>query len=137
MSTVVPPWTSVKVMVPVGWKPPARVAASVRIGGVVAPSVTVVGLGEVLSVGLATLTVFYPSSTTPQFTSFTGATDRSGELLVKSPDGSASASLCTSCDAQTCMAIPAGHGLPTQTTPAGAVISVPPGPPVTASFFWF
>ena len=44
-------------IVPVGLKPPASVAASVRIGGAVAPSVTVVGLGVVLSVGLAALTV--------------------------------------------------------------------------------
>ncbi len=43
-------------MVPVGLKPPASVAVSLSVTGVV-PSVTVVGLGVVLSVGLAALTV--------------------------------------------------------------------------------
>ena len=45
-----------KVMEPVGWKPPARSAESVRVTGV-APSVTVFGLGVVVIVGLAALTV--------------------------------------------------------------------------------
>ena len=54
---VVPPlWNKVKMMLPAGLKPPANVAASVRIGGAVKPSVTVVGLGAVASVGLAALT---------------------------------------------------------------------------------
>ncbi len=58
MSTgVVPPlWNSVKVIVPVGLKPPSSAAVSVKVTGF-APSVTVVGLGVVLSVGLAMLTV--------------------------------------------------------------------------------
>src|SRR5260370_1173989 len=47
---------SVKVMVPVSWKPPASVAESVRTGGVALLSVMLVGLGVVLSVGLAGLT---------------------------------------------------------------------------------
>ena len=59
MSTgVVPPlWNSVKVIVPVvvDSRPPAS-AVSVSVGAVV-PSVTVVGLGVVVSVGLAALTV--------------------------------------------------------------------------------
>ena len=45
VSTRVLPWWSVKVMLPVGLKPPDSVAASVKIGGAVAPSVTVVGSG--------------------------------------------------------------------------------------------
>ncbi len=42
-------------IVPVGPKPPDSVAASVKIGGAVAPSVTAVGLGAVVIVGLAAL----------------------------------------------------------------------------------
>ncbi len=54
---VVPPlWNSVKVMVPVGWKPPSRSPCPSSVTAVV-PSVTVVGLGAVVSVGLAALTV--------------------------------------------------------------------------------
>ena len=45
-----------KVIVPVGLKPPSSVAVSVKVTGV-APSVTAVGLGMVPSVGLAMLTV--------------------------------------------------------------------------------
>ncbi len=55
---VVPPlWNSVKVMVPVGLKA-ARQRGRVGQGrGAVVPSVTVVGSGVVVSVGLAALTV--------------------------------------------------------------------------------
>ncbi len=47
---VVPPlWNSVKVIVPVGLKPPASVAVSVKVTAL-GPSVTVVGMGAVVSV---------------------------------------------------------------------------------------
>ena len=45
VSTRVLPWWSVKVMVPLGLKPPASTAVSFSVTGVV-PSVTVVGLGQ-------------------------------------------------------------------------------------------
>ena len=44
-------------MVPSGKKPPSRSAVSFRIGEGPPPSVTVVGFGVVVSVGLAALTV--------------------------------------------------------------------------------
>src|SRR5262249_1322734 len=52
VSTVAPPGaTSVKVIVPIGESPPERVAESRRVTGLV-PSVTVVGLGGVVSAGV-------------------------------------------------------------------------------------
>ena len=85
---------------------------------------------------LSTLTLFYPSSTTPQFTSFVGGMDRGGTLLLTSDDPSASASLCASCDPQTCTTTDASGALPAFATPPGAVLSVPAGAAVSASFFW-
>ncbi|HEY7370613.1 MAG TPA: hypothetical protein VIF57_00435 [Polyangia bacterium] len=85
---------------------------------------------------LSTLTLFYPSSTTPQFTSFAGATARGGVLTLTSDDPTVSASLCASCDPQTCATTDASGALASPAMSPGAVLSVPAGAAVSASFFW-
>src|SRR5262249_61716456 len=52
VSKSAPPWNSVKVIVPVGWKPARNTAASVRVTGF-GPSVTVAGTGRGASAGVA------------------------------------------------------------------------------------
>ena len=70
---VAPPlWNSVKVIVPVGLKPPASVAVSVKVTAL-GPSVTVVGMGAVVSVvpaaGTSTGSSRGPLDTVPLFES--------------------------------------------------------------------
>jgi hypothetical protein len=87
---------------------------------------------------LSSLTVFYPSSGAPQYTSFATGTTRGGLLLLDSTDPSASASLCASCDTSTCAATTAAaQGLPTYGIQPGGVLAVPAGAAaVTATFTW-
>jgi hypothetical protein len=86
---------------------------------------------------LSTLSLFYPSSGTAQYTSFAAGTSRAGVLLVSSNDTSASASLCASCDTTTCATtVLPDRGLATSAMQPGAVLTVPAGAAVTASFTW-
>ena len=88
---------------------------------------------------LSSLTLFYPASTTPQFTSLPNGTGHAGRregLLVASHDASALVEKCASCDAQTCVATHAGDESDATTTSAPVVMSVPAGPAVTATFSW-
>jgi hypothetical protein len=85
---------------------------------------------------LSTLALFYPSSTTPQFTSFASGM-KPGMLLLTPGEGIASASLCASCDQQTCVrSDDSWQGIVTYATAPGAVLTVPGGPAVTAAFYW-
>ena len=67
-----PLWNSVNVIVPVGLKPPASVAVSVKVT-TLGPSVTVVGIGAVVSMvpaaGTATGSSTGPLDTMPLFES--------------------------------------------------------------------
>jgi hypothetical protein len=82
------------------------------------------------------LSLFYPSSGTPQYTSFATGTGMNphGVLALSSYDASATASLCASCDPQTCETITHDNALQTFELPPGAVLSVPAGAALTASF---
>jgi hypothetical protein len=80
------------------------------------------------------LTLFFPSSVGAQFTTFANGNDRLGVLSLAADDQSATGSLCTSCDG-TCSAAGVGGGLGTDVQ-TGAVLSIPPGPAVTANFIW-
>jgi hypothetical protein len=83
---------------------------------------------------LSSLMLFYPSGTTPQFTSFATGTPRGGQLFIASFDLTATANLCAGCDTQ---CVGAGsQGLSTQSITPGAVLSVPAGPAITATFRW-
>ena len=86
---------------------------------------------------LANLALFYPSSLGPRFTRFATGTDRAaGVMALSDDDHSAPPSLCASCDLQTCSPIGVGRSVNTDTTPAGTVLYVPPGPALTVSFYW-
>ena len=87
--------------------------------------------------GLASLSLFYPSSTTAQFTALATGTDRLAQVFVTSDDPSAAIGWCTTCDDATCLLGDAGHTLSMPATPPGTVVSVPAGAARTASFFWF
>jgi hypothetical protein len=83
----------------------------------------------------STLSLFYPSSGTPQYTSFaTGTNDPHGVLALSSWDMSVTASLCASCDPQTCSPTSRNNSLMTFPLPPGSVLGVPAGPALTASF---
>jgi len=81
------------------------------------------------------LTLFFPSSVGSQFTTFANGNDRLGVLSLAADDPSATGSLCTSCDAATCSSTSVGGGLGTDVQ-TGAVLSIPLGPAVTATFTW-
>jgi hypothetical protein len=87
---------------------------------------------------LSKLSLFYPSSGTTQYTSFATAAgmNRGGILAVTSYDASVTASLCASCDPQTCFAATRNNALNTLGMQPGDVLSVPAGPALTASFVW-
>jgi hypothetical protein len=87
--------------------------------------------------GLASLSLFYPTSTTAQFTALATGTDRLAQALVTSDDPGATIGWCTACDAASCVLGDAGHPLAMPATPPGTVVSVPPGAARTVSFFWF
>jgi hypothetical protein len=82
--------------------------------------------------------LFYPSSMTPRFTTFAAGTDQPGGMQLLSEDASLTASLCTSCDPQTCAAIMAGitNVLETPAIVPGAVLNISAGSAATAYFFW-
>jgi hypothetical protein len=86
---------------------------------------------------LSTLALFYPRSATPQFTRFGTGRDHGGLLLLNTYDLAVTASLCASCDPQTCvMTDNASGALATYAMPPGAVLSVPPAAAaVTATFY--
>jgi len=86
---------------------------------------------------LASLTLFYPSSPTSQFTSLPTPANRTGQLLVTSFNSTASISLCTGCDLQTCATADRIHALPLPVATPSPLVSVPAGDAITASFFWF
>jgi hypothetical protein len=85
---------------------------------------------------LRTLALFYPSSQGPQFTRFGTGTDRGGQLSLYADAPPASASLCADCSGPQACSI-ADVTLNTTAIPAGAVLHVPPGPPLTAFFTWY
>jgi hypothetical protein len=82
------------------------------------------------------LTLFFPSSVGPQFTSFAVGTSRLADVLMLSDDRAAKGGVCTGCDAQTCTAVDGSHSA-SAATPAGTVLSIPPGEAVTASIYWY
>jgi hypothetical protein len=83
--------------------------------------------------GLSSLALFYPSSPTFQFSSLPTATSRPGQVFVASFDPTASVSVCTGCDQQTCVT---GHALSLPVTPPSPLLAVPSGDSLTATFFW-
>ena len=82
----------------------------------------------------STVSLFYPSSGTPQYTSLPTGRNREGVLALSSWDPSATASLCASCDPQTCSTFTHDHALTPYAVPPGAVLSVPAGAALTAAF---
>jgi hypothetical protein len=89
--------------------------------------------------GLASLTLFYPTSVTPQFTILPNGTGHDGQkqtLQVASFDASASTALCATCDELTCVPTLAGGSSSSIGTSLGQVVSVPGGAAVTATFSW-
>jgi len=87
--------------------------------------------------GLSSLSLFYPTSTTAQFTTLATGKDHFTQALVASDDPTAAIGWCTACDAATCMLGDMNHSLSMPATPPGTVVSVPAGPARTLSFFWF
>ena len=121
--------------------------AAVDTGGTATLSVDTNALPALSSVDCATatsvpddlslyrsLTLFYPSSVGPQFTTFAQGSARDAVLSLAADDPSATASVCASCDAQTCTA-PASKALagPFLT---GTVLSVSAGPALTVRISW-
>ncbi|HXU03298.1 MAG TPA: hypothetical protein VN903_20170 [Polyangia bacterium] len=82
------------------------------------------------------LTLFFPSSDTPQFTTFAMGRDDVAVLNWSSDDPSAQGNDCVTCDVATCTPYGTAGGLGTA-TPTGQVLGVPPGPAMTANIFWF
>jgi len=83
------------------------------------------------------MSLFYPSSVGPRFTTLAGGKDRTQQVLVSSYDPAAAAGVCTSCDPQSCQAADADHAPTASTTPPGLIVSVPAGPALTVSIHWF
>ena len=82
------------------------------------------------------LTLFFPSSVGPQFTTFAHGSDRRARFSLAADDPSATASVCWSCDPKDCTSWGVGSELPTEFL-TGAVLSIPAGGPLTARIWWF
>ena len=76
------------------------------------------------------LALFYPSSVGPQFTTFAHGSARDALLSLEADDPSATASVCASCDAETCTSTGVGPFF------TGTVLSVSAGPAVTVRISW-
>ena len=82
-----------------------------------------------------TLTLFFPTSVGPQFTTFLNGDARSAAMTVTA-DGLVDISVCEGgCDTG-CTTFVRATSLPGITTPAGLTLGVPPGPPVTINIGW-
>jgi len=82
-----------------------------------------------------TLTLFFPTSVGPQFTTFLNGDARSAAMTVTA-EGLVDISVCEGgCDTA-CTTFVRATSLPGITTPAGLTLGVPPGPPVTVNISW-
>jgi hypothetical protein len=85
---------------------------------------------------LASLSLFYPSSSSGEFTSLGAGVPPRGSLLLIS-EGTASAELCSSCDQTLCSSVSSGGVATANGITAGWTLDVAPGDSVTATLSWF
>ena len=82
------------------------------------------------------LTLFFPSSVGPQFTTFAHGSDRDAAFTLAADDPSATGSVCWSCDPQECTSRGVGSELRTEFL-TDTVLRIPAGGPLSASISWF